>query len=78
MYRGLCQGNHFYQILFLITAGGLNVMLEISVASGLFKGYQVGYEATSVVHISRLQFVDDTLIVGEKSWTNIRVLKVNP
>jgi hypothetical protein len=63
--------------LFLITAEGLNVMLETLVASGLFKGYQVGSKTTSVVHLSHLQFVDDTLIVGENSWANIRVLKVN-
>lgn len=27
--------------------------------------------------ISHLQFVDDTLIVGRKSWVNIRAIKVN-
>jgi hypothetical protein len=37
----------------------------------------VGVEANSAVRISHLQFADDTLIVGEKSWANIRVLKAN-
>jgi hypothetical protein len=61
----------------LIAAEGLNVMLKASVDSGLFKGYQIGADANSSVPISHLQFADDTLIVGEKSWANIRVLKAN-
>jgi hypothetical protein len=77
MGRGLRQGDPLSPFLFLIAAEGLNVMLKASVDSGLFKGYQIGADANSSVHISHLQFADDTLIVGEKSWANIRVLKAN-
>ncbi|PNY08829.1 cysteine-rich receptor-like protein kinase [Trifolium pratense] len=48
-----------------------------SIDTSLFKGYRVGTKANSLVYISHLQFADDTLIVGEKSWANIRVLKAN-
>ncbi|MCI01257.1 cytochrome P450 [Trifolium medium] len=53
-------------------------MLKASVDSGLYKGYQVGSDgSTTTTCISHFQFADDTLIVGEKSWANIRVLKAN-
>jgi hypothetical protein len=77
MCRGLRQGDPLSPFLFLIAAEGLNVMLKASVDLGLFKGYQVGVEANSAIRISHLQFANDTLIVGEKSWANIRVLKAN-
>jgi hypothetical protein len=35
----------------------------------------VGDDVEQQVRISHLQFADDTLLVGEKSWANIRVLK---
>ncbi|GAU32797.1 hypothetical protein TSUD_152460 [Trifolium subterraneum] len=68
--RGLRQGDHLSPFLFLIAAEGLNVMLKASVDTDLFKGYQIGNEDRDV-------FADDTLILGERSWANIRVLKAN-
>ncbi|MCH84310.1 cysteine-rich receptor-like protein kinase, partial [Trifolium medium] len=75
--RGLRQGDPLPPFLFLIAAEGLNVMLKASVPVGLYKGYQVGSDVSTTTRISHLQFADDTLIVGEKSWANIRVLKAN-
>jgi hypothetical protein len=49
-------------------------MLKAS-TTGLFKGYKIGNEGTFFVWVSHLQFADDTLILGEKSWVNIRVMK---
>ena len=39
----------------------------------LFHGYVVG--STSLVHISHLQFADDTLIIENKSWANVRLMR---
>jgi len=49
------------------------VMINALVEVGLFTGYKVGESYN--VSIFHLQFVDDTLLVDVKSWTNIRVLK---
>jgi len=71
--RGLRQGDPFSPFLFLIAAGGLNVMMKVLVDVGLFSGYKVG--AQNHISITHLQFVDDTLLIGERSWANIRALK---
>jgi hypothetical protein len=46
----------------------LSISLE-----GLFSGYTVGTNNTTVV--SHLQFTDDTLLLGTKSWANVRALR---
>ncbi|MCI79928.1 RNA-directed DNA polymerase (Reverse transcriptase), partial [Trifolium medium] len=43
------------------------------VQSNFFTGYSVGVVAPVVV--SHLQFADDTLLVGVKSWANVRALR---
>ncbi|XP_024640624.1 uncharacterized protein [Medicago truncatula] len=43
------------------------------VDAGMFTGYRVG-RADSVV-VSHLQFADDTLLIGNKSWANVRALR---
>jgi len=50
------------------------VLMESMVVNNLFNGYPVGTSGTTVV--SHLQFADDTLILGEKSWANIRAMRV--
>ena len=72
--RGLRQGNPISPFLFLTAAEGLHVMMKAMVDQGLFKPYGVG--TFGYVAIANLQFIDDTLLMGEKSWANIRVLKV--
>jgi len=70
--RGLRQGD-LSLFLFLIAVEGLHVMMNSVVAQGMFAPYMVG--AHGDVDISHLQFTDDTLLVGVKSWGNIQILK---
>jgi len=71
--RGLRQGDPLSLFLFLLAAEGLNVMMNSMVENNLFTGYGVG-NANSVA-VSHLQFADDTLLVGVKSWANVRALR---
>ena len=57
----------------MIAAECLNIMMNAWVKKNLFDGYYIGMRRhTPITH---LQFADDTLLVGEKSWANIRALK---
>jgi len=71
--RGLRQGDLLSPFLFLIAAEGLNVMMKALVKAGLFSGYKVG--TNNLLSITHLQFADDTLLIGDRSWANIRALK---
>ena len=71
--RGLRQGDPLSPFLFLIAAEGLHVMMNALVEAGLFTSYKVG--ADNLASITHLQFADDTLLVGDRSWANIRALK---
>jgi hypothetical protein len=73
MERGLRQGDPLSPFLFLLAAEGLNVMMRALVESSIFTGYSASNRST--VAISHLQFADDTLLMGVKSWTNIRALR---
>jgi len=44
------------------------------VKENIFEGYKVG--ATSTVSVTHLQFADDTLLLGVKSWANTRAMRV--
>jgi len=59
---------------FLLVAKGFNVIMLSVIAAGLFHGYRVGRD--NVVCLSHLQFADDTLIIGDKSWLNVRSMRV--
>jgi hypothetical protein len=72
--RGLRQGDPLSPFLFLIAAEGLNVMMNALVEAGLFSGYKVG-DNNNLVSITHLQFADDTLLIGDRSWANFRALK---
>ncbi|MCI05095.1 LINE-1 reverse transcriptase like, partial [Trifolium medium] len=48
---------------------------RFGLSGDLYKGYLVGDDMDQQMHISHLQFADDTLMVNEKSWGNISVLK---
>jgi hypothetical protein len=71
--RGLRQDDPLLPFLFLLAAEGLNVMMKSMVENNLFTGYGVGHANSTVV--SHLQFADDTLLVGVKSWANVRALR---
>ncbi|XP_024636402.1 uncharacterized protein [Medicago truncatula] len=70
--RGLRQGDPLSPFLFLLAAEGLNVLMKAMVENNLFKGFLVG--SGNQVEVTHLQFADDTLLLGEKSWANVRAL----
>jgi len=70
--RGLRQGDPFSPFLFLLAAKGLNIMMKAMVATNIYSGYSAG--STNPVTVSHLQFTDDTLLLGVKSWANVRAL----
>ncbi|GAU10186.1 hypothetical protein TSUD_420150, partial [Trifolium subterraneum] len=71
--RGLRQGDPLSPFLFLLAAEGLNVLMEAAVERNLFTGYSIGERDPASV--SHLQFADDTLLLGVKSWANVRALR---
>ena len=73
MERGLRQGDPLSPFLFLLAAEGFNVLMLSIIEAGRFRGYFVGND--SALCLSHLQFVDDTLIIGEKSWSNVRSIR---
>lgn len=52
----------------------LHVIMTSLVNHNLFVGYHVGFSAS--LAISHLQFVDYTLVLGRKSWENIRSFRL--
>ncbi|CAJ2647900.1 unnamed protein product [Trifolium pratense] len=70
--RGLRQGDPLSPFLFLLDAEGLHVLMEAMVERNLFTGYSVG--ELSPMTVSHLQFADDMLLMGTKSWANVRAL----
>ncbi|CAJ2652040.1 unnamed protein product [Trifolium pratense] len=71
--RGLRQGDLLSPFLFLLVAEGLNVLMEAMVERNLFVGYSLG--ESNPISVSHLQFADDTLLMGAKSWANVRALR---
>ncbi|GAU48560.1 hypothetical protein TSUD_182080 [Trifolium subterraneum] len=71
--RGFRQGDPLSPFLFLLAAEGLNVMMWALVQSHLFTGYSIRIASHAVV--SHLQFADDTLLLGIRSWANVRALR---
>jgi hypothetical protein len=49
---------------------GMNVLMQAMVEGNRFVAYRVGGQED--VSVSHLQFADDTLLLGIKSWTNVR------
>ncbi|GAU50095.1 hypothetical protein TSUD_28830 [Trifolium subterraneum] len=72
--RGLRQGDPLSPLLFLLVAKGLHVLMEAMEAHNLFSGYMVGKSVS--ISVTHLQFADDTLLMGTKSWANVRALRV--
>jgi len=53
----------------LLATEGFDVLMSAVVDAHLFRGYGVG--SVNEVRLTHLQFADDTLIIGEKSWLNV-------
>jgi len=71
--RGLRQGDPLSPFLFLLAVEGLNVLMKAVVDSNLFIGYRFGLH--NELFVSHLQFADVTLLMGEKSWANVRAFR---
>jgi hypothetical protein len=56
-----------------LAAEGFDVLMKAAVDNNLFQPYSVGKEGA--VKLSHLQFADDTLIIGNKSWLNVRSIR---
>jgi len=72
--RGLRQGDPLSPFLFLLAAEGFNILMNSLSSNHFFHGYKVGSVDPTVV--SHLQFADDTLLIAEKSWANVRAMRV--
>jgi len=72
--RGLRQGDPLSPFLFLLVTEGFHVLVKSLSENNFFSGYKMGGNIPVVV--SHLQFADDTLILGEKSWANMRAMRV--
>ena len=74
MSRGLRQGDPLSPFLFLIVEEGFNMLMRRAVEVGQFIGYKFNMGEDRFTH---LQYADDTLIIGEKKWSNIKIIKAN-
>ncbi|MCH92733.1 RNA-directed DNA polymerase (Reverse transcriptase) [Trifolium medium] len=74
MGRGLRQGDHLSPFLFLIAAEGFSMLMKRAVELGKFIGFRFEKADERFTH---LQYMDDTLIIGEKGWENISIIKAN-
>jgi hypothetical protein len=70
--QGLKQGDPLTPLLFLLVAEGLGGLMKKAVEQNRFRGFEVGRNGVKVSH---LQFVDDTLCLGEASLENLWSLK---
>jgi len=71
--RSLRRGDPLSPFLFLLAVEGFHVLMESLSSNNLFTGYRVGSGDATIV--SHLQFADDTLNLGGKSWANIQAMR---
>lgn len=70
--KGLKQGDPLAPFLFLLVAEGLAGLMRNAVSLGIFKGFKIWNEEEV---ISILQYANDTLLVGEATWSNLWATK---
>ncbi|GAU33402.1 hypothetical protein TSUD_20950 [Trifolium subterraneum] len=69
--KGLRQGDPLSPFLFLIAAEGLTGMVNKAVEIGKY----VDYKVNDSIRFQILQFADDTILMGDCSWDNVRTMK---
>ncbi|XP_058757302.1 uncharacterized protein LOC131630539 [Vicia villosa] len=71
MEKGLRQGDVVSPFLLALIAEGLAKLMSKDVELGVFKGFKVHVD----VEFQLLQFADNTILIGEGSWSNLRSIK---
>lgn len=71
MGKGLRQGDLLSPFLFLVVAEGLKGLINKAVENGSYAGFSINRRC----FIDVLQFADDTLVVGDGSWSHLRAIK---
>ncbi|XP_058783440.1 uncharacterized protein LOC131658124 [Vicia villosa] len=69
--KGLRQGDLLSPFLFVIVAEGLKGLINKAVENGSYAGFSFNRRC----FIDVLQFADDTLLVGDGSWSHLRAIK---
>ncbi|XP_058765880.1 uncharacterized protein LOC131639402 [Vicia villosa] len=69
--RGLSQGNPISPFLFVIVAEGLKGLVNIAVENSDFEGFS--FKGRTFIYV--LQFADDTILVGNGSWSHLWAIK---
>ncbi|KAL8480022.1 hypothetical protein ACS0TY_026816 [Phlomoides rotata] len=72
MKRGLRQGDPISHFLYLIIAEGLNLLIRKATEEGLLKVTEIG---TQGIHISHLQYADDTIFLCDGGIENLVIIK---
>ncbi|XP_071704421.1 uncharacterized protein [Rutidosis leptorrhynchoides] len=70
--RGVRQGDPPSLFLFILAAEELNILVKSALDKGLFKGIEVRDDK---IHVSHLQYADDTIFMAEYSRSNARSLQ---
>ncbi|XP_071708359.1 uncharacterized mitochondrial protein AtMg01250-like [Rutidosis leptorrhynchoides] len=69
--RGVRQGDPLSPFLFILAAEGLNALTKAAVRGNKFSGVDIGRDK---IHVSHLQYADDTIYFRNWSDANIRNL----
>ena len=69
IHRDLRQRDPISPFMFLLAAEEFDILMNALVDANLYRGYSVGRQGE--MQLSHLQFANDTLIIGEKSWSNV-------
>lgn len=69
--KGLHQEDHLPLFLFLLVVEGLKRLMHNATTLGEFQEFHFNDD----IHFELLQFLDDTIIVYDGSWKNLRSIK---
>lgn len=72
MQRGLRQGDPLTPFLYSIIAEGLSGLIREEIRKNIYRGFKV---KAKEVEVNLLQYVDDTIFVGEFNMDNVVVVK---